>query len=743
MLVSTSVLLLASLGFIVYELVTFRDTMVQSLTTQTEIIGINIVSALLFNDPASATQTMTALRVKPNIVSAAIYTADGKLFARYIRRDGVTIFQMPEQITEKKAGYRFDEGYLFLLQPIVSEGERIGMVYMQSDLNEMEIRMKRYASIVAGLLAISLVTAYWVSSRLQGRISAPILHLAQTAKTVSEEKNYSIRATADSRDEIGQLVNTFNEMLTQIQVREDALQKSHDQLEQRVAERTRELQQEIAERTRTEEKFQVVAETANDAIVTADSRGNITYFNKGGERIFGYSASDVVGQPLTLLMPERFHDAHRQGLARFLSTREAHVVGKTVELIGRKKGGGEFPVDLSLASWKAGGETFFTGILRDITDRKQREKDLLVSEERFRLMVEGVTDYAILTLDTGGHIASWNAGTQRLKGYQANEILGQHFSRFYPPEDIQRGKPEHELRVAAAEGRIEDEGWRVRKDGSRFWANVVITAIRNEAGTLCGFSKVTRDLTERKRVEEEMLKLNTHLVAANKELEAFSYSVSHDLRAPLRHINGFIELLKEHAGVQLDAKGQRYTNTISDSAKQMGCLIDDLLVFSRMGQVEMRMSKINLDRLVREVVESLQTETQGRKIVWKIDPLPEVYGDSAMLRQVWINMIGNAVKYTRTRAPAEIEIGNTPNDDKECIFFVRDNGVGFDPQYAGKLFGVFQRLHSSEEFEGTGIGLANVRRIIYRHGGRTWAEGRVDGGAVFYFSLPNNKEGQG
>lgn len=370
----------------------------------------------------------------------------------------------------------------------------------------------------------------------------------------------------------------------------------------------------VTERKQIEERFRVVMETANDAIVTADSRGNITYFNKGAERILGYSAHDAVGQPLTLLMPEQFRGAHRHGFNRFLSTGEAHVVGKTVELVGRRKNGSEVPLELSLASWKIGAETSFTGILRDIT--------------------------------------------------------------------------------------------------------------------------------ERKRAEEEMGRLNAQSEAANKELEAFSYSVSHDLRAPLRHINGFVELLKTHAGAQLDEQGRHYMATIINSAKRMGSLIDDLLVFSRMGKSEMRMGLVDFNRLVQEVISELGSEIQGREVVWTIDSLHDVHGDATMLRQVWVNLLDNALKYTRPRARAEIAVGCT-TDGEEDVFCVRDNGVGFDPQYANKLFGVFQRLHSSNEFEGTGIGLANVQRIIHRHGGRVWGEGCVDGGAVFSFSLPKRGEKSG
>src|SRR3989475_2456339 len=203
----------------------------------------------------------------------------------------------------------------------------------------------------------------------------------------------------------------------------------------------------------SEERFRAVAETATDAIVSADKRGHITYFNPGAERIFGYAARDVIGKPLTLLMPQRFHDAHRQGLARFLSTGEARVVGRTVELVGQRKEGTEFPLELSLASWKVGGDTFFTGILRDITERKRAEELLRASEERFHLMVKHVEDYAIFMLDVEGRVATWNAGAERIKGYRADEIIGRHFACFYTTDDVQAGKPEQLLQEAVRRGR--------------------------------------------------------------------------------------------------------------------------------------------------------------------------------------------------------------------------------------------------------------------------------------------------
>jgi signal transduction histidine kinase len=257
------------------------------------------------------------------------------------------------------------------------------------------------------------------------------------------------------------------------------------------------------------------------------------------------------------------------------------------------------------------------------------------------------------------------------------------------------------------------------------------------------------EVSERRRAEEQVRQLNAELEqrvhertaeleAANKELEAFSYSVSHDLRTPVRHIDGFLELLRKNAGTTLDAKGQRYLNQIGESAKEMGALIDNLLSFSRLGRGEMRATQVNLEQLIQDTIKDLAPETAGRDIVWKIAPLPEVRADHALLRQAVVNLISNALKYSRTRPRTEIEIGCPVDPCGEHVVFIRDNGVGFDMKYADKLFGVFQRLHEAEEFEGTGIGLANVQRIIGRHGGRTWAEGAVNGGATFYFSLPQS-----
>jgi light-regulated signal transduction histidine kinase (bacteriophytochrome) len=271
---------------------------------------------------------------------------------------------------------------------------------------------------------------------------------------------------------------------------------------------------------------------------------------------------------------------------------------------------------------------------------------------------------------------------------------------------------------------------------------------RIEADLLTARDKLQQEVAERTQqageirvLNEELEKRSLALEGSNKELEAFAYSVSHDLRAPLRHMAGFAELLQKNAGSKLDDKAQRYLRTILDSAQRMGNLIDDLLAFSRIGRVETQKAAVNLDQLVKEAMGEVQHETHGREIEWRIDKLPVCYGDRSMLRLVLVNLLSNAVKFTRARAKAEIEVGCGNGSADEVVVFVKDNGAGFDMKYVDKLFGVFQRLHHVDAFEGTGIGLATVQRIIHRHGGKVRAEGALDRGATFYFSVPKFQDG--
>jgi light-regulated signal transduction histidine kinase (bacteriophytochrome) len=292
-------------------------------------------------------------------------------------------------------------------------------------------------------------------------------------------------------------------------------------------------------------------------------------------------------------------------------------------------------------------------------------------------------------------------------------------------------------------GRWEGELIHTRADKSTITVSSRWALRRDGQGQPAAVLETNNDITDRKHREEEVHGLNRELTkrsaelqATNKELEAFAYSVSHDLRAPLRHMAGYTELLQKAAGASIDDKGRRYIATILDSAKRMGMLIDDLLSFSRIGRAETRVTMVSLEQLVKEVQAEVWRETENREVTWKIGQLPDLYGDRSMLRLVLVNLIRNAIKFTRHQAHPEIEIGCSEERPDGAVVFVKDNGVGFDMKYVNKLFGVFQRLHRAEEFEGTGIGLATVQRIVHRHGGQVWAEGHVGAGATFYMLLP-------
>jgi PAS domain S-box-containing protein len=514
-----------------------------------------------------------------------------------------------------------------------------------------------------------------------------------------------------------------------------------------------------AELAEAQERFRALAETANDAIISADSAGRIVYANRAVERYFGYTRQELLGHSLTMLMPERFRAAHSEGLRRFAATGESRVVGRTVELSAQRKDGAEFPIELSLASGHSARGVFFTAFLRDISHRKRNEEHLRVLnaalEQKIKERTAGLMRAQVMArlahVVTGpdGAFQTWSDTLPQLAGVEPRLLprSTRAWLELIDPDDRER------FRFAAIEagrsrGRTE-VAYRLRRpDGSVVHVVQTMEPLEEASdapGGLRWFNTL-QDATAQKRAEDEIRALNedlelrvrartAELEAVNKELEAFSYSVSHDLRAPLRHIDGFANLLAEDEESKLSGSGRRYLGVIREAVGNMGRLIDDLLAFSKMGRAEMRYQTFDMAELVDGVVAALKAAEPSRRIEWRIAPLPQVRGDRAMLRQVWANLLGNAVKYTRGRETATIEVDCAPLADR-IEFSVRDNGAGFDEKYAQKLFGVFQRLHRAEEFEGTGVGLANVQRIVARHGGAVAASGKVGAGATFRFTLP-------
>lgn len=482
LVISGLVLLLTSAAFVIYEVLTFRQTIRTNLSTLGRVIAANSTASLAFVNETDAREILSALRAEPHVVAAALYDKDGRLFARY----PATLPKDSFPNAPERDGYSFQHGYVVGLDAVAeASGPRLGTLYLKADMKAVSRTLRLSAAIAAAVMAVALLAAFVLATVLQGRISQPILALAQTAKAVSAGQDYSVRAPKLGEDELGVLTDAFNQMLGRIQNQDRALRESQEELQRYATE----LEQRVAERT-------------------------------------------------------------------------------------------------------------------------------------------------------------------------------------------------HELEA------------------------------RNE--------------TLRRNAAE--------LLSSNEELDAFAYSVSHDLRAPLRSIDGFSQVVLEDYGAQLDEAGRNALQRVRAATQRMGTLIDDLLKLSRITRAELRTEVVDLSDMARDITSELQRAAPGRRVEFAIAPGLRTQGDPQLVRVALENLLRNSWKYTAKQAQPRVEFGSI-DENGERVFLVRDNGAGFDMKYMDKLFGVFQRLHSAHEFEGTGVGLATVRRIITRHGGRIWAEGAVDRGATFYFTL--------
>jgi PAS domain S-box-containing protein len=501
------------------------------------------------------------------------------------------------------------------------------------------------------------------------------------------------------------------------------------------------LQEEVTERREAELELRIseasyrqqadLLELTHDAIFVRTPEGKILFWNRGAERLYGWDKDEVRGKATHSLLQTKFPEPLEEIMAE--TTENGYWEG---ELIHRRKDGSEIIVASRWAVRRdPDGKPFsFLESNRDITQRKQEE-------QKFRNLLESAPD-AMVIVNQAGQIQLVNAQTEKLFGYSREELAGQRVEVLMPQRYHQQHVTDRKTYSETPRPRSMGVGVELygrRKDGSEFPVEVSLSPLQTSAGTLV--SSAVRDVSLRRRAEEEIRGLNTELnrkvaelSAANQELESFSYSVSHDLRAPLRHIDGFARILKEEHAAELSDDGKRYLDRVLQAVTHTGHLVDDLLNLARIGRKEIGRRKVMLRDLVQQVIAGLSVEDGKREIEWRIEPLPEADCDPGLLELVFTNLLSNAAKFTRTRQTAVIEVGMQRSEGVD-VFFVRDNGVGFDPKYADKLFGVFQRLHRQEEFEGTGVGLATVQRIIQRHGGEVWAESKLGQGTTFFFTL--------
>jgi PAS domain S-box-containing protein len=585
---SLAVLLAAGMALLAYERSRFQNEMAGRMSNLADIVGSNSAASLTFEDPKEAQRILGSLRGNEHIVAAAIYDKQGKLFASYPADKNFRL--LPPQAVP--LGNRLENDRLILSQPILLDNEQLGTVYIHSDLGELETRLKSYGAILVAILLGSVVLAFVLSSALQRLISEPILHLVDTVKTVAGSKDYSVRAVKHGADELGSLIDGFNEMLSQIQAREMALRES-------------------------EEQFRAMFELAGVGKIQVD--------------------------PVTARMVR--------------------------------------------------------------VNRKMCE----------------------------------------ITGYSEKELLALKITQLGHPEDHERDAAAFNRMMAGDAPEYAVDMRYVRKDGRIIWVAVNATLLRDASGRPQRTVGVIQDITDRMKAEDEIRALNAgleervkertaQLETANKELEAFSYSVSHDLRAPLRSIDGFSRIIQDRYSTNLDSSAKGYFDRVREATRRMGQLIDDMLMLSRVTRTEMKRDDVNLSEMAEGIIQELRQRDPQRNVEFVAAQGAVAKGDAHLLHIVLDNLLGNAWKYSGKREVAKIEFGLAHADGKSA-YFVKDNGAGFDMAYAERLFNPFQRLHTSSEFPGSGIGLTIVHRIIQRHGGSMWVEAAVDKGAAIFFKL--------
>lgn len=481
--------------------------------------------------------------------------------------------------------------------------------------------------------------------------------------------------------------------------------------------------------------LKAVVETAVDVIVTIDEQGHILSANSAVRRVFGFEPESLIGRNVTILMPEPYCNEHDQYLRRFLETGEAKIIGIGREVRGKRADNTTFPMDLAVSETITEEGRIFTGIIRDITERKWAEEALRKEKGLLKAVVNTAVD-GIITIDEDGTILTANPAVSRIFGYAEEELAGRNVTILMPTpyREEHDGYLRHYLRTG--EKRIIGIGREVqgrRKDGSVFPLELGVSETQTDEGLI--FTGILRDISERKATEEKILTLNNELEKRVQErteeledlvaeLQGFTHSIAHDLRSPLRSINGFARILDEEFGERLGEEGREYLDLIANGAIRIGNLMDALLVHARIGRRPLEQSRLNLSEMAEAVAASYP---EGE---FDIEPDMFVEGDPDMVRILLENLINNACKYVQPDRRPIVSIRREPH-----AIVVRDRGIGFDVRYADKLFEPFQRLHSDREFPGTGIGLANVRRIVNKHGGRVWAESQPGEGSAFYFTL--------
>jgi PAS domain S-box-containing protein len=706
-----AVLFLTAAAFVSYEIAIFRKSLLEQNSTVAQIIASNATSAVTFEDEADAAELLSSLKGEPYVEVAALYNKAGLLFAAFPTNQPAV--SAPPSAPAQGTFVR--NGKVILTRDVVQNGIKVGTFYLQSTMQPLYDRMRVYVIISTAILIGSVLVAILISFWLEKKISYPVLALSNAAKTVTETRDYSFRAKKLSVDEIGLLTDSFNEMLREIELRDSAVRQST-------------------------ERLQLALESSKTGVWEWEVATDKFSWDEFVPRLFGIKSGQFGGTFeafLCLAHPEDRENAN-QAIRRAIKThgdfvtdfrtvwpdQSVHYIVSRGRAIYDDRG---FPLRV-------------VGVVVDISESKKAEINLRESEERFRTMADAAP-VLIWTSTPDNRRDYVNRAWLEFTGRPAEHELG--FGWAAGIHDDDRAAALTVFKSAPADKQPFSIEYRLRRaDGQYRWVHDHGAPRFGQDGSFQGFIGSCIDINERKtaqvELEQRVQDRTSELQASNKELEAFTYSVSHDLRAPLRHIDGYAQILQEEYQGSLPEDAHRYLRRIRMGTQNMGRLVDDLLNLARVGRQELATQLCDLNEIVQEALEDIRNDTRNRSIEWKIGKLPLAECDPGLIKQVFATLISNAAKYSRPREVAIIELGTTEQSGKTAIF-VKDNGVGFSMKYASKLFGVFQRLHRAEDFEGTGVGLATVERIIRKHGGRIWAEAEVDHGATFFFTLPKIK----
>lgn len=720
LIVSFLVLSMGLVFFITWDIKSLKNDIQSNLILNAKLIGDYCVVPLTFDDNQLAAETLSRLKLLESVESGFLFDDKGILFASF--PDTAKLSFNPEILNDQRV--IFENGYFYIKEPVVFQEKVLGNIFIKANSKLLDIKKQNLIFTLLILIIVLILLSYFLAGRVQKIISVPIIHLKEQFSRITSGGDYSIRLTKNNNDEIGDLYDGFNEMIGQISIRE----RERDEAEKALKE--------------SETLYRYLFEQSPAPMLIYELGNlNLLAVNDAFVAQYGYSKSET----LKLHLPDLYPEDEKEAITELSQKLQGRAYAGEWHHV--KKDGQQIIIEAYSHSFSYDGRPSRIAVVNDITKRKLAEMKLRESERKLR-EAQDMAHLGHWLWDVKTGDVEWSEEVYKIFQVNPKEFTPHIDSilSFSPwPEENQRDQELINKAINSHEPGSYEQKF-LHPDNSIGYYSSTFKGNYDEKGNLISVAGSVMDITERKKSEEEIRKLNTELEdrvamrtaqleGVNKELEAFSYSVSHDLRAPLRHTSGYVELLAKRCKSDLSEKGQHYLNSIADSVRQMGTLIDDLLQFSRTGRAEMRQSNSNMNEILRDVLESIKKDQSTQNIEWQINILPSVFCDYSLLKLVWMNLLSNAVKFSRKNAVPKIEIG-VYEEEKEYKFFVRDNGVGFDMKYAPKLFGVFQRLHTTEEFEGTGIGLANVQRIIMRHGGRTWAEAELNKGATFYFTIP-------